>query len=214
MSSEIAICNMALSRLGEQRITSLILPSGEDQLLARRVGLCNDLYYPARDAQLEENVWTFANAQARLAQVSSGPEFGYSMAFMLPPDCLNVWWAGQSETQPLAEWERVGNTIYANPSRSATFLLIWYTRKVVDTNWFSSGFTVALAVRLAAEMAYPLTNSSSREQQLWAEYERKLITALGAEGQQGRTRRTFTTALTKVRGTGRFAFFQSGAPGG
>ena len=210
--SEVSICNHALSLLGAGRITSLTLPSEEDPGLARRVGLCRDLYAPTRDAMLEENTWTFATRETRLAREAADPEFGYSMQFVLPPDCLNVWWAGQNEEWPLDRWERVGNRIYAEPSQSAEFLYIWYTRREEDTTKFTPGFVVALATRLAAEMCYAITESGSRAQSLWQEYAFKVEQALAAEGQQGRTRVTRTPGFTRHRG-GSSPYFVSGASG-
>lgn len=208
--SEIAICNQALSKLGAGRITSLILPSGSDPSVARRVGVCSDLYAPTRDALVGGYRWMFATKEARLVREQSAPEFGYKVQFILPPDCLAVWWAGSAPEREFPRWERVGDRVYADGSDAA---YIWYSRRVTDTQLFSAPFVVTLATRLAAEMCYAVTESNSRANALWDEFEVKLGEARAAEGQQGRVEVTRARELTAVRG-GSSPYFTSGDPGG
>ena len=206
MATEVSICNHALALLGQQRVLTL-----DDD--TREAGACKDTYAPTRDAMLEENAWTFARAQASLPAETTVPVFGYTLSFPLPPDCINVTWAGPDSATAFTSvaWERVGDRIYARPPASATTsIFIWYTRRVQDAQQFPPAFADVLATRVAAELAYAFTESAQRHQALWQVYERKLVVALGAEGQQGRSKRTYNQDLTRQRAGGRLSYFITG----
>lgn len=206
MATEVSICNQALAYLGETRILTL-----DDD--SRQAGACKDAYAPARDALLEEMVPQFARANARLVAETEAPSAWYTHSFPLPPDCINVWWCGPSDVsqEQFAQWERVGSRVQVRVTNSESgAAFIWYTRRVEDASRFSSTFADMLAARLAAELAYPLTESVQRHQVAWGIYERKANTHQGADGQQGRTRRTFNRDLTRNRGGAGFGYFVTG----
>jgi len=205
VATEVSICNQALAYLGETRILTL-----QDD--SRQAGACQDAYIPARDALLEEMVPQFARQSARLVPESAVPAAWYTHAFPLPPDCINVWWCGPSPESEMQfeAWERVGSRVQLREQSNTAVAYIWYTRRVEDASRFSATFADMLAARLAAELAYPLTESVQRHQVAWGIYERKLSTHQGTDGQQGRTRRTFNRDLTRSRGGAGFGYFVTG----
>ena len=85
MASEIDVCNLALSHLGDTAtIASLDPPEGSAQ-----AEHCARFYPIARDSMLEMHAWGFATRRARLALLASGwPEWNY--AYAQPADALNI----------------------------------------------------------------------------------------------------------------------------
>jgi hypothetical protein len=205
VATEVSICNQALALLGEERILTL-----DDN--TKTAGKCKDTYAPSRDAVLEEVNPQFARKTALLPAETAPPIGPYSLAFPLPPDCINVWWCGPSEDiyVQLEAWERVGDRIYAMPIGSQGQVFIWYTRRVEDAQQFTPTFADMLATRIAAELAYSITESGQRDQELWGKYERKRNIHSATDGQQGRTRRTFNRDLTGRRGSGAFGYGYDG----
>lgn len=206
MATEVSICNQALALLGETRILTL-----DDD--SRQAGACKDTYTPTRDALLEEINPQFSRTAARLLAEVEVPPVWYTHSFPLPPDTLNVWWCGPSDVsnRQLTEWERVGNRVWARVTASdQDHAFIWYTRRVEDAQQFTPTFGDMLAARLAAELAYPLTESGQRYDLAWRVYERKLALHQASDGQQGRTRRTFNVDLTRNRNGAGFGYFVTG----
>jgi len=206
VATEVSICNQALAYLGENRILTL-----DDD--SRQAGACKDAYTPARDALLEEMVPQFARANARLIAETTTPSAWYTHSYPLPPDCINVWWCGPGDVSQFQfeAWERVGSRVQARVTRSESgAAFIWYTRRVEDASRFSATFADMLASRLAAELAYPLTESVQRHQVAWQVFKQKALVHSGSDGQQGRTRRTFNRDLTGRRGGAGFGYFVTG----
>ena len=83
MPSATDICNRALSRVGEARITSLT----DDSKQARA---CNGAYTHIRDEVFRAHPWNSVITRAKLAKLADAPAFGYDAHYQLPADCLRV----------------------------------------------------------------------------------------------------------------------------
>lgn len=85
MASEVEICNLALSHLGDSAtVASIDPPEGSSQ-----AEHCARFYPIARDALLELHDWSFATSRIALAQVTnSWPEWTY--AYALPSDAAKI----------------------------------------------------------------------------------------------------------------------------
>lgn len=189
LSSEVAICNLSLSWLAGNRITSLDGSSVEAEL-------CKDNYAAARDATLELVDWTFASARRAPARDAAAPAFGWDYSFTLPPDCLVV---RQVSDEPDfihgIDYIREGNKLMTNVST----VYIRYTRRVEDVLKFSSLFSHALASHLAANISIPLTHSEKMENKMLKKLQFYLDKAAGHDGSQGSTQVLRSTKLTGVR---------------
>ena len=108
MATEIDICNMALTHLGQKPVSNILNPvSYPEQLCA--------LWYPqVRDSLLEWADWSFATKRATLtAHLSPVPIWGFANAFHLPADCLRVIWAGEGDNEKefsRRDWRIEGQT--------------------------------------------------------------------------------------------------------
>ena len=193
-TSEVEICNLALTRIGHNMISALSENTKAGQL-------CNLHYARSRNAVLRAHPWNFAIKRATLALSATTPnhEFGYQHA--LPVDCLKVL---------RTSWEvegSIGTAIYGYPGImgyanevtpyriEGRFLLcnedtarIEYIAEITDTAQFDELFVDVLAQRLAAEIAMALTDNQAAAQTMREIYTSKLSEARSTDAQEGTPR--------------------------
>lgn len=156
-SSVVAICNIALDMLGATPITSL-----EDA--SKTAALCARNFVTARDAALRSYPWNCASARASLARDTAAPAWGFLSAFPLPVDCLRVI-ETQDDVRFGVTWRVEGRAILANTTGP---LNIRYIRRVEDPALFDELLVQAIAARLAAIIAYPVTGQGSVQERMLA----------------------------------------------
>ncbi|HWV38853.1 MAG TPA: hypothetical protein VN033_10305 [Vulgatibacter sp.] len=190
--SEVAICNVALARIGVSAPISSL-----DEASAEATN-CKTLYAPARDTVLAAAPWPFATRRALLAEVAapSDPPYadtstGWAHRYALPVDCLvaREVWSGQRnplERVPFAvEFGGLGRVLLTDQADAQLI----YTAKVVDPASFDPGFDDALAWHLAADLALPLKAEVKLGQNARAMAEHTLLRATARafnEGQRDR----------------------------
>lgn len=83
--SKVSICNIALTRVGEQRIISFTDKS-------KNAILCNQLFDQVLDEVLRNHPWNCATRRIELAQDATAPIFGWTYRYALPnsPYCVKV----------------------------------------------------------------------------------------------------------------------------
>jgi len=179
MPSDVEICNLALTKLGQQRILTML-----DNVKAARS--LNAIYAMERDSELRAHHWSFALARATLAALTAVPTFGYNHAFQLPSDFLRLIQAG--------DFSPGGNRVIGVVSDGSDYriegpailtdipapLHIRYMRKITDPTLFDPCFVKAFACRLAMELAEDLTQVANKRQLAAAEYKQAIIDAIRA----------------------------------
>ena len=187
--SQTQICNLALGWLGQTLLTSIKDPGTAAQL-------CRDNYDGARDAVLEDHAWVFANARRQLSPDTIPPDFGFEQRFRLPADTIRVLSANATvRDDNQTQWVREGNFLLS----SHDVLYMKYTRRVIETALFSPNFVQALAQRMAADMAIPITESRSMQEHHWQLYTRKLEDAAATDGMQGTNQRIRSSRMLGSR---------------
>jgi hypothetical protein len=194
ISSETEICNLALDRLAANVISSLTEGTVEADRCARA-------YAPARDAVLRAHPWNFAIRRVELALDETAPTFEFDHRHALPTDCLKVirtnWDAeGITGTAVYGFPGIVGYVDYPMPYRiegryllsNETSASIEYVARVTDVAQFDDMFVDVLAQRLAAELCYVFTQSTSMTEQAWKIYANKLEEARSIDAQEGTPR--------------------------
>jgi len=164
---QVTICNLALSKLGEQSITSL-----DDGSLEAR--FCS-LHYPVVLQQiLLLNNWNFATKQAQLTQLSSTPLFGWSYAYQLPADYSRMnQFNGFNLGDSLHSYEIQGNTLLTNDDQAQ----ITYISNSPDQSLFTPGFCRAFVLLLASELCKPLAGTENLKTALLAEFKTTMSAA-------------------------------------
>ncbi|WP_417834756.1 hypothetical protein [Thalassospira xiamenensis] len=101
MASETEIANIAMQLIGDQPITSI----DEDSDRAR---LAKAYFRGAMDRALAAHPWRWALMRKVLPAAAEAPAFGYTYKYLIPADCIRVFWVGKEgmELSPSQRWER------------------------------------------------------------------------------------------------------------
>ncbi len=149
MASIVGICNSALIKLGQ--VTIISLTQGD-----KNANLCDEQFEKMRDELLRSHPWNFAVARVQLAQLSATPAFEFDFAYQMPAGWLrtisvhdNNRGAGQ------ARYRMQARTLLSN----ATTIYLRYVQIITDPNTMDAQFREALAWKLAADLALPITQS-------------------------------------------------------
>ncbi len=201
MSARIDICNIALTWLGADHITSI-----EDEAIEARMLKAN--YYLARDATLEAHEWSFAIKRFIPTRTVADPVWGAANRFSVPSDIIRVLRveAGGGilggydslhsiDRRPEADWLIESGYIITN----ADAIVCKAIRRIEDEGIYSPLFVHAFAAHLAMLMAYPLTESDTKFRAMSALYTLKLKDAKSRDGLQGSSKRIRNRTLQNVR---------------
>jgi hypothetical protein len=192
MTSEVEVCNLALSNIRAGSINSL----DESSLQAQQ---CKLKYPFMRNRCLTEIPWIF-NRKIRALSLLTTEIFNWAYAYQYPVDCLKIHrLVGAHEELANADADVVSRLIDSqllplkdlrtqipyevfNFSDNKTIgtneadLRVDYVAKVTDPNLFSDDFVLALSHLLASELAIPLIGAENGRQlrsdslQLYKEY--------------------------------------------
>ncbi|MEF2144356.1 MAG: hypothetical protein V3573_02825 [Desulfovibrionaceae bacterium] len=174
-TSVIEICNNALQDLGEDPIASL-----EEGNKAAR--LCNQRWPSTRDAVLRAHPWNCAMAQAELASNLGAPIWKWQSRFELPADFLRIVKVVGRLEQDIQRWEIQGRHILCDEEAP---LFISYICRETNPLRYDALLSEALAARLAATLAYPLTGSNTLAKEYWDVYNQKVLEARGVDAREG-----------------------------
>jgi len=171
--SKIQIANVALQKIGARVITAF----DENSSSARAV---NSVYDVVRDEILGESPWSFAQKRAALVQVSVTPAFtddNMTYVYAKPSDLIKINFINIPQATVKVE----GPYILSDTSG----LGIIYTFRNDDPATYFPLFSMALAVRLAAELCFNLSESTAKAEAVFEQYEKiSLPRAQSADSQQ------------------------------
>lgn len=170
MATEIEICNGAIVKCRGRAILTI----NDDSLEAK---LCKVSYPFVRNRLLRGHPWNFNKKRAVLAESLTAPAYEFENAFNLPSDCGKLL----ETTIPLEiKWAVESNQIVTNWSEVS----ILYGAMITDATKFDAQFTSVLIAELAAEICYPLTQSTALADRLAQEAKDKLREARSMNGQE------------------------------
>ncbi len=153
-TSKIEILNLSLHKLGTERINSL-----DDE--NKRAKLLLDIYDITRKSVLEAGFWNFAIRRAETQPELESPPFGFSCKHRIPSDALRV-----IEEVNNIKYVREGKFLLTNAQK----LQIKYVGDITNEGEFSDTFCEALALKLAYNFCYTITQNENLKAQLLAEY--------------------------------------------
>lgn len=149
-SSDVDICNMALLRLGANRISSLA--DGSNEGIA-----CTEVYATLRDTYLASFPWSFATQKgAQLTPLAATPPTEWGYQFDVPSDLLALLRVHDSGFELAFEYS-AGKRIFTQQDSN---VYVDYIRKV-DEGALPDYFVRALAAKLAVEICMAITGSAS-----------------------------------------------------
>lgn len=148
--SSVSICSNALLSLGDNTINAFSDPTDRARL--------SNLYETRRNALLRSHPWNCAVKRVILAPDTTTPIFDFSNRFVLPADCLRVLQVGN-------RYEELDYKIESGAILADTDVLplryIWLND--VESSW-DAMLIEGMELVMAAAFAYPITQSTSKEQ--------------------------------------------------
>lgn len=168
-ASNVAIANLALTKLGDLRILNLT----DNTKPAREVNAVFDM---ARDYLQRRFSWRFCIKRANLAADSGTPLWDWSYQYQIPTDCLRILQVGQWYPTPdLSDLISTGGQEYVLEgkyilSNQAGPLKLRYLSRVTDPVQFDTAFDMAFSAYLAYLVAEPLTASAEQKQMAYNDY--------------------------------------------
>jgi len=192
MASKVSIANQALTWLGANTITAFTDNSDEAKLVSAN-------YDGVRDAVLEDAAWTFASRRVVLTPALAPPDFGFKNQFLIPPDTLRIRTVrndGMNSGPSNLDWVLEDRRILSDAAR----IYVKYLARVDDPSQYSPLFIQAIAARLAADLAIPVTGSRMMQSDMWGLYQKKLSDAKARDGMQGRAQKVGKKKWASVRG--------------
>ena len=172
MTSEVEIINSAMNMIGASNIIS----RSEDSKAAR---VSNQRYDAIRDAVLRSHPWNCAVTRRALAPDVDTPAFDWKFQFTLPADpfCLRVLRLDHLDIDHRVE----GRKIVTDES---TINLV-YIARITDPNTYDTLLVEAISARLAADVSFTLSQSTSLTQSMYALYDSKLKEARFVDATEG-----------------------------
>lgn len=165
--SIVQICNLALARIG---VTDGIAALSDNTAEARA---CSLIYEPCRDDLIGSYDWPFARRSAALGLVAEDPAEGWAYSFRVPSDCLVARKIDQDAPYAIAG-DGSGRLLYANLTEAT----LAYTARIDDVGLLPHQVAMALAWRMAVELAPALAKTESAADRAQVNYQRALATAL------------------------------------
>jgi hypothetical protein len=168
-ASNVAIANLALTKLGDLRILNLT----DNTKPAREVNAVFDM---ARDYLQRRFSWRYCIKRANLAADSGTPLWDWSYQYQIPTDCLRIIQVGQWYPSPdLSDLISTGGQEYVVEgkyilSNQAGPLKLRYLSRVTDPVQFDTAFDMAFSAYLAYLVAEPLTASAEQKQMAYNDY--------------------------------------------
>jgi hypothetical protein len=182
------IVNMAITKLGKSRITSIDSDTSEEAVVARL------LFDEIRDQVTEEGPWAFAIKREELGLLANTPEYEFSHEHQLPTDCLRVLAVNETVSGD-TNYRIEGRKLLSNNSS----IEIRYIGKPTDVSAWAASFKRAFILRLAAEMSYSFRADKALTNGLFQQYQDAIERGLSTDGKQGSNDTISSTDLIEVR---------------
>jgi hypothetical protein len=168
-ASNVAIANLALTKLGDLRILNLT----DNTKPARETNAVFDM---TRDYLQRRFSWRFCIKRANLAADTTVPLWDWAYQYPIPTDCMRILQVGQWYPTPdLSDLISTGGQEYVVEgkyilSNQAGPLKLRYLSRVTDPVQFDAAFDMAFSAYLAYILAEPLTASAEQKQMAYNDY--------------------------------------------
>ncbi len=164
-----SITNIALIALGEDPVVNVFPPDKN-----KRAILASQRFHDVRRATLRSHPWNCASKDILLPMGATGPLFQYSAAYPVPADFLRVNLIFDGDEPTDQPYDLVGSQILTDLTAP---LALRYVYDDEDPTTFDALLVHAIGYHLAAELAKPLTGSTSKRDDALGMLEGKLSIA-------------------------------------
>jgi hypothetical protein len=163
VTSKTEIANLALVRIGAQRISDLTDPG------SKNARVCNEVFDQVMEEVIRSAEWNCLKDRANLPQ-GADPAFGWDHSYVLPTDCARVIKVNgtRGDSDPGDDYEIEGRAILCNADEAK----IQYVKLDLTVAKWDALLIGAAATRLAAEIATNVrSDGMDLSSRLMAEYE-------------------------------------------
>lgn len=178
------VCNLALDLLRQnEKVENIDDPESDTESLAAR------WYDVTRRSVLRAFPWNFARYRATLSRNATAPAFGYSDAYSLPNDYLELVFVGDNYDEDyITQYAVEGNQILLDNSAAAS-LNICYVRDLETVANFDAIFIDLLVAELAIRFANSITGINKSMKDIIAWRDRVEAKARSKNGQENPVKR-------------------------
>lgn len=177
----VTICNMAMGWLGAKKIRTIDVDDADSV----EEELCSVQFPMVVRSTLEARAWLFATGSVDLGAASDSGDLEFPSQFVLPTTVIRALACDDGSGTWDMQWERRGQTIVTEATTVCKVRAVIYSE---DVKKWTPTFCRAVAARLAADCAGPLTEGTVSSEKLEAKYLRELQQAGVFDGQQGSSR--------------------------
>lgn len=210
-ATPVDVCNLALDRLGQAPIASILAPASPSE------DVCARQYDQTRRECLREFIPNFARKSALLTTVTDPPtDFDFSNAYLLPNDFVRLLKIGDrvlfGGAVPALFYTLADNLLYCdgattqsvldNEGNPVTGLPIRYVYDAITVPKFDSLFLKVLKLQLASNCAYKFTLKSGLKKDLDEELKNARNQAAAVSGQEQPPLRVQRSRIRDVRRSG------------
>ena len=203
MADAVAICNLALSYIGDSASVASIDPPDE----TATAQMCATMYPFAVSALLERFDWSFATRYAPLAPYADAESHGWKKAYAVPSDCMRAIRVRASGMQHMPEPKGAHYEIVIDGDHPVLLTdvespVLYYITSNVNPALFSQNFAVALAWYMAIMLAGQRIKGRegfTMSQNLTTQFERALAEAKRLDASQQKKSLLFTPRQLEVR---------------
>lgn len=192
-ADSLEICNSALHKLGASSISALNDGS-------KAANILNHQYDRLRKELLRAHPWNFSIAYAQLSSTGNTPIWNqdWTYEFLIPDDVLRIL---ETDLQDDTTWE-LGYNVDGNRVvfTSENAMKIKYIKDITNTTRFSSDFDEVLSLRIAADIAYSLTQSRALQRDMFNYYNEALRQARSFDSQENSLQYIEADTFTDIRG--------------
>jgi hypothetical protein len=147
----------------------------------------NQRFESVRDSIFRSHTWNCLIKRVELAADTTAPTHEYAKQYTLPADCLRVLKIGghhnasSSDLDSGQKFKIEGRKLLTDE----TTIFLIYIAKITDPNEYDTLLVETLSAKLAAELCYAITASTSLANQLVALYDEKLREARHVDATEG-----------------------------
>ncbi len=174
VASFVELANSALVKIGASTIISLDLNTDS----SKEAKLCNLRYLPCTRMVLRGHPWNCAIKRVELAPSVTEPAYGYTYQTPFPSDALRILEIGPSDL----EYRIEGRNLISD----SDLIECKYVHSVTDPTILDDLCAEAISFRLAADIAYALTESAPLQKNMWDMYKDQLRQAKSTDGKEER----------------------------
>jgi len=196
-TSEVEVANSALILLGAGRINALTEDSKEARIMKEELP-------KMRDEVMRSHPWNFAIDTIQLAEISTVPETSFSKQYQIPSKVLRVLRVHDGTVEDTHyhlntvanfPWQRKKDRIHTDLGPAFADVI---ERVTAVASW-DANFVEVVAMRLAAQTAYAITQSNTVTKQMFESYGIFLRLARSYDGQEGSTQQITASEFFNVR---------------